>query len=53
MVEWGLVAKIAGGGYGLCILVLVVILLVVWITGLVIQRAAKAATKHEEEAAGK
>ena len=39
--EWGLVAKIAGGGFGVTILVLVILSLVAWMVGLVIQRTAK------------
>ncbi|MFC2041329.1 hypothetical protein ACFLTY_03290 [Chloroflexota bacterium] len=38
MIDWGIVAKIAGGGYGATILVLVILSLVAWILGLVIQR---------------
>ena len=43
--EWGLVAKIAGGGFGVTVLVLVILSLVAWIVGLVIQRTAKPATE--------
>ncbi len=38
MIYWNLVAKIAGGGYGITILVLVILSLLAWITGLVIQK---------------
>ena len=38
MIEWDLVAKIAGGGFGITILVLVILALVAWIVGLVIQK---------------
>jgi hypothetical protein len=38
MVDWSLVAKIAGGGFGVTILVLVIISVVAWIVGLVIQK---------------
>ena len=38
MIEWGLVAKIAGGGFGMTVLVLVILSLLAWIVGLVIQR---------------
>ena len=37
MVDWNLVTKIAGGGFGVTILVLVILSLIVWIVGLVIQ----------------
>jgi len=36
--EWNLVWKIAGGGYGICILVLVILSLVAWLVGLVVQK---------------
>lgn len=49
MIDWSLAAKIAGGGYGLCILVLVILSLVAWIVGLVVQRTVKPATKGKEE----
>jgi len=39
MIDWSLVAKIAGGGYGVTILVLIILLLVAWIMGLVIQKS--------------
>ena len=48
MVDWSLVAKIAGGGYGLCILVLVILSLVAWIVGLVVQKTAKPAEEGKE-----
>ena len=41
MIEWNLVAKIAGGGFGVTILVLVILALVAWIMGLIVQRAIK------------
>ena len=49
MVDWALVAKIAGGGFGVTILVLLILALVSWIVGLVIQRT----TKVSEEKQGK
>ncbi len=39
MIDWSLVAKIAGGGFGVTIFVLIVLLLVVWLLGLVIQKS--------------
>ena len=39
--DWNLVAKIAGGGFGVTILVLVILSLVSWIMGLIIQKTAK------------
>ena len=35
---WGEVAKIAGGGFGITILVLIILSVVIWIVGLVIQK---------------
>jgi Na+-transporting methylmalonyl-CoA/oxaloacetate decarboxylase gamma subunit len=46
--DWGLVAEIAGGGYGLCILVLVILSVVAWIIGLVVQKTAKPAAETKE-----
>lgn len=48
MIDWKLVAEIAGGGFGLCILVLVILWLVAWITGLVVQKTAKPAAEGKE-----
>ena len=39
--DWDLVAKIAGGGFGLTILVLAILALIAWVVGLIIQRARK------------
>ncbi len=38
MIDWDLVAKVAGGGFGLTILVLLILSLVAWILGIVLQR---------------
>ncbi len=38
MTDWNLVAKIAGGGFGVTIIVLVILSLTTWIVGLVIQK---------------
>ena len=46
MIDWSLVAKIAGGGFGVTILVLVILSLVAWITGLIIQRTVR---EHKED----
>jgi len=45
MIDWNLVAKIAGGGYGVTILVLIIISLIAWLMGRIIQRAK---TESEE-----
>lgn len=36
--DWGLIAKIAGGGFGVTVFVLVVLSLVAWVVGLVVQK---------------
>ncbi len=41
MIDWGLVAKIAGGGFGVTILVLIILSLVAWGVGLIVQRTVK------------
>ncbi len=38
MVDWNLVAKIAGGGYGITFLVLIVISLLTWGMSLIVLR---------------
>jgi Na+-transporting methylmalonyl-CoA/oxaloacetate decarboxylase gamma subunit len=45
MTDWGLVAEIAGGGFGVTILALVILCLVAWIVGLIVQ---KTRSKPEE-----
>lgn len=39
MVDWNLVVKITGGGYGVTILVLIIISFIAWVMGRIIQRA--------------
>jgi len=43
--DWGLIAKVAGGGFGVTILVLVILSLVAWIVGLIVQ---KTGTRNKE-----
>jgi len=38
MADWSLVAKIAGGGFGVTILVLLILAVIAWIAGMVIQK---------------
>ena len=38
VIDWGLVAKVAGGGFGVTIVVLLILALVAWIVGLVVQK---------------
>ncbi|HEY91859.1 MAG TPA: hypothetical protein G4O07_08505 [Dehalococcoidia bacterium] len=47
MIDWGLVAKVAGGGFGVTLLVLVLLSISVWVTGLVMREpeSAKKETK--------
>ena len=45
MIDWNLVAKIAGGGFGVTILVLVILSVVAWVVGLIIQRTRR---EHKE-----
>ena len=47
MTELDLVAKIAGGGFGVTILVLVILSLVAWVVGLVIQKTTRATTESK------
>lgn len=41
MIDWNLVAKIAGGGYAVTFLVLIAISLLIWIITLIIFRARR------------
>ncbi len=40
MIDWPLVARIAGGGFGSTLLVLAILCTVIWLIGLVIQKRA-------------
>ena len=48
MIDWGLVAKIAGGGFGSTLLVLVILSIVIWLIGLVIRRRGRKANDGSE-----
>ena len=48
MINWNLVARIAGGGFGATILVLVILSLVAWIMGLIIRKTTKTTTEGKE-----
>ena len=52
MIDWSLVAKIAGGGFGVTILVLVILALVAWVIGLVIQKTTRI-TAESKDSSGK
>ena len=41
MIDWNLVAKIAGGGFGMTVLVLAILLGVIWLIGFMLQRKTK------------
>jgi len=45
LIDWNMVAKVAGGGFGITILVLIVLAVVAWIVGLVVQRTVKTTPK--------
>ena len=50
MIDWGIIGKVAGGGFGTTIAVLVILSLVAWIVGLVVQKAqAKNTTDSKKE----
>ena len=36
---WGEVGKIAGGGFGVTVLVLIILSVVIWLVGLVVQKS--------------
>ena len=48
MIDWNLVATIAGGGFGVTVLVLVILSLLTWGVGLVIQKTRKTTTESKE-----
>jgi Na+-transporting methylmalonyl-CoA/oxaloacetate decarboxylase gamma subunit len=48
MVDWGIVAKVTGGGFGVTILVLIILSLIAWLVGLVVQKTAKPTTEGKE-----
>jgi len=40
MIDWGLIAKIAGGGFGSTLLILTILGVVIWLIGFVIRKRA-------------
>lgn len=46
-IDWNLVAKVAGAGYGLTFLILIMLALCTWLTGAVIQRTGHTDTEDE------
>ncbi|HUT96807.1 MAG TPA: hypothetical protein VMW60_01670 [Dehalococcoidales bacterium] len=50
MIDWSLVAEIAGGGFGVTILALVILCVVAWIVGIIVQKTrAKPVETPEKE----
>lgn len=47
MIDWGLVVKVAGGGFGVTILVLTVLSVVLWLVGLVARESKTRGEKTE------
>ena len=41
MIDWSLLAKVVGGGFGLTIFVLVILSLVAWVVGLIVRKTTK------------
>jgi len=48
MIDWGLVAKIAGGGFGSTLIILTILCIMVWLIGFVIQKRAKKADNESD-----
>ena len=48
MMDWGIVAEVAGGGFGVTILVLLILALVAWLVGLVVQKTTKTKAESKE-----
>jgi len=46
--DWGLVAKVAGGGFGVTILVLIILSVVIWLVGVVIRKYQAKGEEAEE-----
>jgi len=44
---WGEVAEIAGGGFGLTILVLIILSVVIWVAGMIIRKTKAGSEKTE------
>jgi len=44
---WGEVARIAGGGFGVTVLVLIILSVVIWLVGLVVQKSQAKGEKTE------
>lgn len=49
MIDWGLTAKIAGGGFGMVFLILAILALIVWIVGMGVRRISKNSSRSKEK----
>ena len=50
MIDWSLVAKIAGGGFGVTVLALAILYVTAWIVGMIVQKTkAKPEETPEKE----
>jgi Na+-transporting methylmalonyl-CoA/oxaloacetate decarboxylase gamma subunit len=50
--DWGEALKIAGEGFGITVLILIILALVTWLVGLASQRAAKGEKEGDKEKGG-
>lgn len=53
MIDWSIVASVAGGGYGVTILVLLILAVAAWILGLIAQKVRPEEPKATEKKEGK
>jgi len=49
VIDWSLVAKVAGGGFGITIFVLIILALMAWIVGLVVQKITQAPPEGKQD----
>ncbi|UCB43716.1 MAG: hypothetical protein JSV77_03460 [Dehalococcoidales bacterium] len=47
MIDWGLVAKVAGGGFGVTILVLTLLSVIIWVVGLITRESESQGEEKE------
>ena len=48
MFDWGIVARVAGGGFGTTIVVLVVLCVIAWVIGLILKRTTKTPPENKQ-----
>ena len=53
MVDWNIVASVAGGGYGVTILVLLILAVAAWILGMIAQKIQPEEPKATNKEEGK